>query len=327
MAALVSAGVKLHDKGDYDDAIKKYDEALAIDKNDYNANYEKSFSCFMSKRLDECITISQFILDKLPDNPDKVNVYSNYGSALDDKGKNEKALDVYDKGIKLFPDNFILFFNKGLSLQRHGKPEEALLNYQYALKNKPLHAGSNYYTGVILQSSNKVPSLLATLVFLAIESEGERAKKAVERMDQIMYGNVKKDSGNRTTISISADLFNSGNKKKENDFSSVEMIMSLMFSIDDDKLQNADDAEKLSLKLQLLVNSLSENIKYGKGFYWKFYVPFFIALKDKDYMSTFAHIIFYSKNNETVNNWLKDNKDKIDEFYLWLENYKWDTNI
>ena len=46
---LVKEGVALNDQGDYEGAIKKYDEALAIDKDDYIANYEKSFTCLYAK--------------------------------------------------------------------------------------------------------------------------------------------------------------------------------------------------------------------------------------------------------------------------------------
>ena len=74
---LVLAGIELHDKGDYAAAIKKYDEALLIDKDDYNANYEKSFSCLYDKRVDECIAISKYLLKRHGDNADIKSVYSN----------------------------------------------------------------------------------------------------------------------------------------------------------------------------------------------------------------------------------------------------------
>jgi hypothetical protein len=97
----------------------------------------------------------------------------------------------------------------------------------------------------------------------------------------------------------------------------------MVVSTNDKQLNNTDNAEKLSLQLQLIVSSLSTGLKDGKGFYWKFYVPFFIALKEKDYMSTFAHIIYAGKNDDAINKWLADNKNKVDDFYFWLKNYKW----
>lgn len=322
---LITEGIELHDKGDYKGAIKKYNEALVIDKNNYNANYEKSFSYYAAKMYDECITISIFIIEQLPETFEKANVYSNYGSALDDKGDKQQAIEIFNDGIKKYPYNYRLHFNKGLTLMRLNKQDEALLSFQKTLEVKPLHPSANFYTGAILQTSNKIPALLATLVFLIIESQTDRTKIALERMQQIMFGNVKKDGDNKTTITINSALFDDKNKNSENNFNSVEMMMSLLFvSTNDKKLEALDDAEKLSLQLQLLISSLGENKKKSTGFYWKFYVPFFIALKEKDYTSTFAHIIFAGKNDATINKWLTDNKDKVDEFYFWLQNYKWD---
>jgi tetratricopeptide (TPR) repeat protein len=46
---IVNEGIELHDKGDYEGAIKKYDEAIQIDPNDFDANYEKSYSLHAAK--------------------------------------------------------------------------------------------------------------------------------------------------------------------------------------------------------------------------------------------------------------------------------------
>ena len=322
---LVAEGIQLHDKGEYNGAIKKYDEALAIDINDFDANYEKSFSLYLAKRYDEAISMDKYILKELPGNPNEAAVYANYGSALDDTGEKEKAMDIYNEGIKKYPDYYLLHFNKGLTLMRINKPDEALLSFQKTLELKPLHVSSNYYTGFILGRTNKIPSLLSNLIFLALEPRTERSKQAFERVQEIMYGNIKKsDNGSGTTITINSGLLDKKNKKKENDFSAAEMMMGLMVvSTNDKQLDKADDAEKLSLQLQLIINSISVGVKDGKGFYWKFYVPFFIAVKQKEYMSTFAHIVLANKNDGAINKWLADNKDKVDDFYFWLRNYKW----
>ena len=277
------------------------------------------------KKYDEVIRLSEYILKELPENEINSGVYSNYGSALDDKGEREKAIEIFNQGIKKYPQAYLLHFNKGLTLMKIGKAEEALLSYQHALELKPLHVSSNFYTGYILHKANKIPSLLSTLLFLALEPQTERSKMAFERVNEIMFGNIKKnENGSGTTITINSDLMDKKNKKKENDFSSAEMMMGIMMvSTNDKQLPQTDEAEKLSLQLQLMISTVSVGLKDGKGFYWKFYVPFFMALKEKEYMSTFAHIVMAHKNNEAINKWLADNKDKVNDFYFWLKNYRW----
>ncbi len=120
---LIKEGVALNDKGDYEGAVKKYDEVLAIDKNNYIANYEKSFTFFYMKKYDECIEISKTLLKLEPANPQNKSVYINYGSAEDNNGNAEVAIRIYDEGLKAYPGFYLLYFNKDLTLVKMGKQD------------------------------------------------------------------------------------------------------------------------------------------------------------------------------------------------------------
>ncbi len=76
---LIEEGVALHDKQDFEGAIKKYDEVLAIDKNNYLAQYEKSLTLMYMKRYDECIALCKWLLEKDPKNELTPSVYVSYG--------------------------------------------------------------------------------------------------------------------------------------------------------------------------------------------------------------------------------------------------------
>ena len=150
---LIQEGIALHDKGEYGEAIRKYNAALDLDKNDFAAAYEKSFSLTALGKLKEANAISKELLQKFGDHPNIKIVYIQYGSTLDDLGKSKDALEVYNEGIKKFPNEYLLHFNKGLTLQKMENYSEALLSYENSLKLKPLHASSNLYTGMIIQKT------------------------------------------------------------------------------------------------------------------------------------------------------------------------------
>ena len=61
---------------------------------------------------------SKELLQKFGDHPNIKIVYIQYGSTLDDLGKSKDALEVYNEGIKKFPNEYLLHFNKGLTLQK-----------------------------------------------------------------------------------------------------------------------------------------------------------------------------------------------------------------
>jgi len=326
VSRLVSEGIALHDKGDFEGAIKKYDEALKIDKENFNALYEKSYSLVSMGKKKECANICKDLLKKFPDHPNLAAVYIQYGSVLDDMDKPKDALEVFDEGIKKYPDQYLLYFNKGLTLQKSGRIEEALLEYQHSLAIRPLHSSSNYYTGMLLQKPNKIPALLAYCTFMAIEPNSKRSQDGYTQVNQIIGANVKKEGNNITIMLDPSMLDDKKNKKAENNFRSVEMIFSLTSALDNSKGIDSiakSPVQKFSLKLQLLINSLGESLKDNKGFYWEHYVPFFVEMKEKGWVDVVARLIYLSDGTEESADWVKDNEDKIGEFYDWLKAYKW----
>ena len=322
---LMQEGIALHDKGEYAEAIKKYNAVLDLDKNSFDASYEKSFSLTALGKLKEANAISKELLKKFADHPNIKIVYIQYGSTLDDLGKGQEAIGVYDEGIIKFPDEYLLHFNKGLSLQKMEKYEEALLSYENSLKLKPLHASSNYYTGMLIQKQNRIPAFLAYATFVGIEPNTKRSKDGFDRINQVLGSNVKKE-GNNTTIFLDPSTLGGKNKKTENDFSSIELMFSLLSANDNSKSMDSlgkTPADKLNYKIQMLINMLSLHQKDGKGFYWEHYVPFFIDMKEKNHVGTLAHLIYKPAMEEDNDRWLEKNDKAIEDFYDWLKAYKW----
>lgn len=64
---LVKEGVKLHDSGKYEEAINKFDAAIALNKNNYRAYYEKSYSLLAANKLKESSEVSKYILKNFKD--------------------------------------------------------------------------------------------------------------------------------------------------------------------------------------------------------------------------------------------------------------------
>ena len=320
VAILVKEGIELHDKGDYPAAIKKYDEALLIDKNDYDANYEKSLSCLYSKRYDDCIAISKYLIDKHAANDALPGVYSNYGSALDDKGEGEAAIKIFDEGIKKFPAAYLIYYNKGLTCSRLEKWDDALVSFFNTMKIKPTHAGSLYYTSLSLDKTNKVAALLSGLTFLTAEPEGKRAETIYKHMNGLIESFAQKQGNN--TISINVGDMN--DKKRENNFSTVQMMLGVTAASSvTDSVKAKTEVEKLSLYVQMLATSLSAGKKDGKGIYWEVYAPFWVEMNTKDLIPVFAHIASITTGNEENIKWINDNQDKLKSFYDWYNNYKW----
>lgn len=319
---LVKEGIALHDKGDYEAAIVKFDRALILAPDDFEANYEKSSSLLYAGKFDECISLSKYLVTNHQKNPAVKGAYVNLGSAYDDKGNADSAIIAYKEGLQLFPGFHLLWFNKGLTNARQKKWDEASDDFYKSLELKPAHAGSLYYTSLLEEKTNKVAAIISGLAFLAAEPEGKRAKAIYEYVYELFGSFAKKDDKGGSTITLSMDDFDK--KDKENNFSMVNMMMGLtVASAITDSVKAGTDTDKLSLFMQMLTSSLSTGIKEGKGIYWKTYAPFLIEMKDKDLMNAFAHIASITSGNEENIKWINDNQDQLRKFYEWMNAYEW----
>lgn len=329
--SLVEEGVNYHDKGDYEGAIAKYDKALALDKDNLLALAEKAYSLVSLQKYEEAVACCQRAISTHPGDKGLRTVYVTYGNALDGLKKTDKSIEIYDEGILLFPDFYQLYFNKGITLFSVKNYDEAMVNFQKAVMLNPKHASSHNAIARLSKINNKrIPSILAYCRFLVIEPQSKRANENLLSLQALMKGNVEVTGKKSITINISADIFadtNANGKPKANSFSSTELILSMDAALDlDKKNKKKSDVEQFIRKLETLCASLAQSKKDNYGFFWDYYVPYFVEMKEKKFLETFAYIAFASSEDPHVMKWLKSHKSETDQFFEWTKSFEWKTN-
>lgn len=317
---LIKEGMALHDKGDYDAALAKFDRALVLSPNDFEANYEKSSSLLYAGKYDESIAISKFLIANYNNIPAVKGAYVNLGSAYDDKGNADSAMIAYEEGLKFFPSFYLLWFNKGLTNARQKKWDDAYNDFMASLALNPVHAGSLYYTSLLEEKSNKVAAIMSGLVFLSVEPEGKRAKSILNYVLSLLQSYVKKNDNGGSTITLTEQQ----DQLAENNFSVIDAGMAIAAAASlTDSTETETDTDKLLLPLQIMTELFFAGQKEGTGIYWKTYVPFFIEMKQKKLLETFAHIASITSGNEENIKWINDYQDKLKDFYQWIDRYEW----
>lgn len=318
VTALIEEGIALHDEGKFDEAIKKYDEAIAINPNRYLAYYEKIFSQIKAGKYEDCIELSKTTLKKFPDSTLNGGIYINYGTAYDMLKMPDHAIKIYDEGIKKYPKEGLLYFNKAITLYGMGKMKEAMEIAEKSVKTNPLHASSHNMISKLAEK-NRVYSMLASLCLLAIEPTGQRAKAHLALVEAAINANVEKKDDK--TINITMFMPDDKGKKEDNNFRTVEVMMGLTAAASHtDEHKNETRIERMKRNLESIFAMLSES-KKEKGFGWVFYAPFFHDLKDKGYLDTYTHLIYASSDDGDNEIWLENNEVKLKEFTQWLKNY------
>lgn len=328
---LVEEGIAYHDKGDYEGAIARYDNALDLDKDNLLALNEKALSLLSLQKYDDVIDCCKKAIKKHPGEATLANIYVAYGNAYDGLKKTDRSVDIYDEGIKLFPEYYQLHFNKGITLSSVRKYDDALLSFQKAALLNPKHASSHNAIGRLQHTKNKrVPALLAYARFMVVEPQSARSKDNLAAIQTILKGNAEQKDDKNVTISISPDMLSDtkGNgKTKENSFAATDLIIALSAGLDfDDKNKEKTPVERFISKFETICASLKEMQKDNFGFYWEYYAPYFIEMYDKKYLETFGYITFATSQAPEVGEWLKAHKTDIEAFYAWSKDFAWKSN-
>ena len=324
---LVQEGVVFQDKGDVDSAFSRYNLALKMDRDNLAALAEMAYSYLSIEKYDEAISYSKRALKTHPHDPVLKTVYVSYGNALDGEGKTEKAVDVYNEGIHFFPDYFQLYYNKGISQIKLNKSGDALISFERSATLNPKHASSHNAIGRLLFMTNKIPSLMAFCRFLALEPNSNRSSANLNNVQKIMRAHVIKADANLVTVNVSPELLDTNKKKEKNNFSGAEFSLALDAALDNDSAnESKTEIEKFIRKFSSLCEYLKETEKDNYGFYWDYYVPYFIEMNDKGLTEVFAYIAFCSSEDPTVKVWLDSHKTDVTGFYKWSDGFKWRIN-
>lgn len=92
------------------------------------------------------------------DYTDAYIAYNNRGVAYDDLGQYQRAIEDYNKAIRLKPNNADAYYNRGLAYKELGQYPRAIRDFDQAIRLKPDYADAYYNRGVLylLQYNNRV---------------------------------------------------------------------------------------------------------------------------------------------------------------------------
>ena len=124
--ALIKEGIALHDAGDFDGAIVKYEQVLSEEPAAVDGIYELAFSHTGKKDCARAMAVARrgatYRSALLP------QFHMLLGSCLDDMGRPDEAIGVFKTAIKSTPEFALLHYNLGLAYVRgvgsmmRGKP-------------------------------------------------------------------------------------------------------------------------------------------------------------------------------------------------------------
>lgn len=179
--------VLLLDNNMVKEALVILDECEKLDKNSYIYAYEKAYGYVTIKAYDKAIK-ELIRAKKFKDYRFEVELL--LANCYDYSNQNEKALQVYDEGIKKYPNVPEFEFEKGNYYYGKSEFNKALICYRNAIKIKPDFASAYHNLAFILMNSNdKLSGLVYGEIFVNLERDTDRTVDIMK----LMYNTYKEN--------------------------------------------------------------------------------------------------------------------------------------
>ena len=214
-SALRKEGMTLHDQGKFEEAIKKYDEALKILPYDAILTYEKAYSLTaMGNKAEAKEQLENLFKQGKTD--DALSMpYMLYANLLDYDGKAMQALEAFDKALEYVSPSDVagiqlINYNKALTLynlkdEDKAKIENRILQIYHHLDNsiecKPNHQGSYLIYGRTLADEGGYYNAIAYFGINAL-LVGEKVKVLETALNEWENKNITSNSGPLTTLAL-----------------------------------------------------------------------------------------------------------------------------
>jgi tetratricopeptide (TPR) repeat protein len=313
----IAAGIDLHDQEKYDDAIARYQEVLKQNPENVTALFELAFSFSAKKEyqktLDTAGKGAEYRSDLLP------MFYDVIAAALDAMGEPQRAIAAYKRGIELTPDAELLYFNMAVTYQESLKDsDQARLALEKAVSLEPEHAEAHRLLGQLFQMGGyKTQAVLTLARFLILNDPDARgALQGYGLWRAVLRGNVDPALAGVPVMP----------KNDEGDFRAVDTLIDSSHAAAMKELDNGKpEIETLVGQLDALLTRLvaRDPAADRATFVGRHYVPYFVELKQKNFVEPFTYWVSQRAPVPGVREWLDGHRDRVIEFLSWSDKYRW----
>jgi tetratricopeptide (TPR) repeat protein len=145
LVSIYDEGKKLANEGHLDEAIEKFKEVIHQKPNHANAHVNMGLSLVLMGRIEAGVLHYKKALEI---NPNNYWALLNLGAAYSDYlNRAEEAKDLFEKAVKIHPDDSNLRFNLGLTYYKLKRFKDAITAHKQALSTQPDDAEIHYGLG------------------------------------------------------------------------------------------------------------------------------------------------------------------------------------
>ncbi|TDX01721.1 tetratricopeptide repeat protein [Dinghuibacter silviterrae] len=302
---LLENGRKLHDDGQYKQAIALYQTVSPNDTNYSQVLHELSMSAYADSDFEAAKGYAEKGLAWFPDQAS--DWYALRAEALDELGQKDSALADYDRAIERSPYNYEAYFNRGVCLYHLQRMTEATRDFERCVLIQPEMASAHYFLGLTaIQDGNVVPCMLSFMTYLALKPQGRYARTVVALMTSLS--------------NVTDEVAGLAAKRQETGFAEETEIFLSKAALDKKYVLHCDLEDPIVRQMQALLEKTAYRPE-DTGFWMQYYVPYFKKVYDDGQFNALVYDMFSGFNIKEVTEWLKHHNDEIKAFAQASEAY------
>jgi len=169
--------------GKYQEALNECEAMLALNDRYFNA---LSLAGFMHNRLGENEKAIEYLQQAAMIEPENKLLLLDYARILATSGRPEEAIDVYNRLIAHYPEDYRIYQNLGITYGGTGDLEKSIESLKKAIELRPT-ALAFFNLGVALEATGRIDEAVEYLkAYLRMTPEGDTARKRMvqEKMAQ-----------------------------------------------------------------------------------------------------------------------------------------------
>lgn len=180
--AYFAEGMAYYSAGDFDLAIRKFDQAIKLDGNNVDAYFNRGLACYSRKDFDSAAESFTRILNI---DPHYSEAYLNRALAYMYGSRPDMAMNDFNEAVRLSPNNPQAYFNRGLAYYQRRDFGSAVENFTRAVGIDQKYSDAYCYIGLSnLELGRHVEALKAFSTAISTDSN---ASLAYSRRGEIYY--------------------------------------------------------------------------------------------------------------------------------------------
>ncbi|SFW45850.1 tetratricopeptide repeat protein [Chitinophaga sancti] len=296
-------------------AIPLLEEAIRLNSNEWAYHYEMAYSKYMLQDYNAVVEILKKLVKRKDINS---RVYQLLGNAYDLSGKRDKALEAYEKGLKVFPAAGNLYLERGVMEVNVKDYTKAMGYFEKGIEVDPMFP-SNYYwaSKIFLGTQEEVWGMIYGEIFLNLERGSKRTDEISKQLYLTYKGEIQFKDDTSVSVSFSREnvltLPADGQLKLPFGVGVYEPLM--LLSLTGEKIINLPSLNRI--RTRFVENY--KNVAFAKNKPVVVLFDYEQQVKEAGYLEEYNYWILAEGDEKQFGEWRSEHKKEWEEFIAWFK--------